>query len=312
MRIFRRKESKSSLEKVKDASKNVDSAGDIQTEGPLDFANMPKEYEIVKVPITLGYNLGDVYVYWEKGDPIHEKFRDLYRDKLCDQLNKKKHNDSVKEQRDVGPVAAVANFVDDGDYKKFLNLFNEYMLHEIREAIMEEIRKARIEEGAYNKLLTSLSNPITQEIHDDILTDMKRIHDDILMDTKEAIEERKLKHIEHVFLIKDERTGKFYHIMPADSGVKQAYELIEQTGLILASVAWSLKEKIYEGSITEDDCSKAIVNWIEDNNKINADKARKILEGSMASKLEGSDKEYKNCIIFENVAEKMREMCTKK
>ena len=293
MKLFKRKEIKSSLEKVKDASKNVDSAGGIQTEGPLDFANMPKEYEIVKVPITLGYTKGEVYVYWEKGDLVHEKFRDLYRDKLCDQLNKKKHNDSVKEQRDVGPVAAVANFIEDGDYKRFLNLFNELMLHEIRKSLMDE--------GEYKQLLDALSNPITNEIHDDIISDIR-----------EAINERKLKTIEHVFLVKDERTGKFYHIMPADQHVKQAYELVEQSGLILASVAWSLKEKIYEGSITEDDCKNGIMEWIEADNKAKALKARKLLEESMVSKLEGSDKEYKNCIVFENVAEKMKEMCTKK
>jgi hypothetical protein len=291
MKIFKKKtERESTLDRVKDASKKVES---VKAEGPFDLVIIPKNYEIVKVPITLGYSLGEVNLYWEKGDPVHEKFRDFCRDKLCDQLNCKKHNDSVKEKRDIGPVPAVANFIEDGDYKLFLDLFNEYMVYEIRKALMEE--------GEYKQLISALSKPITKEIHDEIIDDIR-----------EAIEERKLKSMEHVFLVKDERTGKFYHIMPADQHVKMAYENLEQYGLILASVAWSHKEKIYEGSITEDECSKAIANWVEENNKINADKARKILEGSMVSKLEGSDREYKNCIIFENVAEKMKSICIPK
>jgi len=276
--------------------------GEVKTEGTIDFAKFADDYTMIRVPIICGSSMGDIYIFSHKEDQIHEDFIKLYRAKLCNQINTKKHIMSEKAGGDVGPVVAVASFIEEGDYDKFLVLFNEYLTHEIHKNMREE--------GEFNQLLETLDKPITEKILNQTLENIAK-----------AMEERKLKSLEHVFLVHDHNSGKFYHMMPSDPKVKMTYENLEQAGLIQASIYRSIKDKLYEFSddTLEENCRKAIETWVSADDRKNPKLSRKILEESEIKKLEvdvpEADKNkkpksivynYEHCLIFEDVFDKMR------
>jgi hypothetical protein len=106
--------------------------------------------------------------------------------------------------------------------------------------------------------------------------------------------------------------------MPAKYGAKQAFKLIEERGAIAVAVYKEFKEKINE--ISEESCkdeiNAAILGWISGENKKRSKMFADILEESMVKTLEGDmltpegeKKVYKNCIIFEDVLEKIKQSC---
>lgn len=79
-------------------------------------------YKTVEVPISYGTRMGAVYIFL-KPDRLDEKCGNFYKEGLRNAINVKKYLESEKVGYDVGPAIAVASLIEDGDYGRYLKLF---------------------------------------------------------------------------------------------------------------------------------------------------------------------------------------------
>jgi hypothetical protein len=268
----------------------------IKLEDKIDYAVIT-EYLVRKIAVECGEKKGDVSFYSHE-DHIHKDFMDIYESGLKKQIEKKKLILSEQAKRDVGSLVAIARYIEDGDYDKFLAIFDILLSMKISSEL--------IGEGEYDHLLKVFDQPLTDDSCDQFFKNIQSL-----------VSKRKLQSLEHVFRVYDCDSNKTYYIMPAKYGAKQAFKLIEERGAIAVAVYKEFKEKINE---TEDSCkdeiNAAILGWISGENKKRSKMFADILEESMVKTLEGDmptlegeKKVYKNCIIFEDVLEKIKQSC---
>lgn len=192
----------------------------------------------INVPIAVGQKIGHVYIFSHR-EHLREGIINFYKDGLKNQIEVKKYIVSEKVGYDVGPLIAVAELIEDGDYGRFLKIFE------------------------------------TEKV--------------------------KLTGLEHVLLV--EERGRFYHLLPAED--VSALANYEQIGLIRYSIYSSLKEGVVNGDFSEDIIFR-IIAWITSHD-IDFKKFRDFFESCRINRIEGYDREYKYCIIFDNLFEMLKQ-----
>jgi len=270
---------------------------EIKLEDKIDYAVIT-EYLIRKIPIECGQKKAEVSFYSHE-DHMHKDFMAIYETGLKKQIEMKKHILSEEANKDIGPVFAVARYIEDGDYDKFLAIFDILLSINISSELMAE--------GEYAPLLNIFNKPLTDDSCNQFFRNIQSL-----------VNKRKLQSLEHVFRVYDCDSNKTYYIMPAKHGAKDAFKLIEERGAISVAIYKEFKEKIND--ISEDSCkdeiNNAMLNWISGENKKKSKMFADILEGSMVNTLEGDmltpegeKRVYKNCIIFEDVLDKIKQSC---
>ncbi|MEM2974251.1 MAG: hypothetical protein QW112_01325 [Candidatus Micrarchaeia archaeon] len=255
----------------------------------LDYASIT-DFVSIKIPLECGEaGRGDVYIYSHK-DHLNEDFENLYTIGLKYQLENKKYILSEKARRDIGPVRTVARYIEDGDYSRFLSIFD------ILQSI--EIAHRLFVEEEYGLFLSIFRKPITEQDRDEFMKNLSNL-----------VVSRKLQSMEHIFMVHDYNTGRLYHIMPASGSYKQAFENIEQKGAMIYAVYKSFKDNIAEIAESDKYCDQIIYDWAFGNDEKNAKLLREALDESKIEELENDvDKHiYKNCFIFQDVPAKIKE-----
>lgn len=109
----------------------------------------------------------------------------------------------------------------------------------------------------------------------------------------------KINDFELVFQVKE--NGDTYHILPANCDL--AFGNITQLSLIKFSILKAfdidfLKERSKINNI--------IIDWLTSNNSENPKKLREILNSAKKNKFINIDREFKNCIIYDNLFDKIK------
>lgn len=110
----------------------------------------------------------------------------------------------------------------------------------------------------------------------------------------------KINDFEHIFQVKE--NGDTYHILPAK--YETAFGNIEQMGLIRFSIL-----KAFGGSnfiMERNEINKLIIEWLAFNNSENAKRLRNILNSSKKNRFKDIEREFSNCIIYENIFERIK------
>jgi len=110
----------------------------------------------------------------------------------------------------------------------------------------------------------------------------------------------------HVLYVRE--CGKTYHILPVEDELM--FGNIQQLGLIQFSVLQAFKtsfDRPYNhNEISKNEINKMVVDWVLKDNKKNPSIFRSILTNSKRNKIEGIDRTFESCIIYENVFEAVR------
>lgn len=109
-----------------------------------------------------------------------------------------------------------------------------------------------------------------------------------------------LRGFEHVLFVKE--NGHSYHLLPAE--YECAFGNTEQVGLIRISIALAFGGDL--DSLPKEVQNEKAKEWIMSDNERNCRIFRRILNESRIFRLEGSEREFSNCIIHENVLGRIR------
>gem|GEM_PF-3630963 len=114
--------------------------------------------------------------------------------------------------------------------------------------------------------------------------------------------------IQYYHVLQVRERGKTYHILPAEDDL--LFGNIQQLGLIKFSVLQAFQTTFERpdnpNEISKQEINKMIIEWTLSNNKQNPAMFRNILISSKRNKIDGIERTFDSCIIYENLFETVR------